>query len=492
MTGGLFVKNTLSLDGTNLSLEVIISLLEGNEYEITLLKQEKKKLKWELVSHEKTLVNAEEVEATHDTLPRNYAACYGKMLPAEIGMASLVLLLNESIKYTDTIREKLIERIMEFINHKIYPCIHDMNKYELSAMSELALIISGEGKTTCFYKGKYSSTQLVLKELKMDTFNLTDNEVQFMMNICCVSTALSILMLKDAKKICKTADICVAMNLEAIRGEVGAFDKRLHELARPYPNQIISAKNTRRLLEDSEFTTEKARIAFGGDKGARCQDAICLRATPQTHGGVRDTIQWLESNLNKEINNISYKVNPIVGYSLDLVIIALADLGNISERRSSRLNDSHLSYGLPMNLVGENPGFNHGFPVIQAAATAVLAELKLLSLPNSSSVIIDSMNKNYNCATYAAAFKSIEVINLITKVLAIEMLMAAQGMDLAKDKLKDYKFGKGTEVALVEFRNYIKVTRKNRFAVPDMVEADRLVNQGIILAKVENTIGKLN
>lgn len=486
------MKNILCLDGTNLTLEIMLSLFEGETYEVTVSKEKKTNIKKEVVNLEKTSVDVKEFESTVAILPRNYAACYGKILPKEIGMASLILLLNESIKHRDILGEELIQRIMALVNHKIYPCIHDMNKYELSAMSELALILSGEGKTICFYQGKYSSTQLVFKETKIDILKFTDYQIHFMMNLCCVSTALSILLLKDAKKICKTADICVAMNLEAIRGETGAFDKRLHELARPYPNQIISAENTRRLLENSEFTTEKARIAFGGDKGPRCQDAICLRATPQTHGGVRDTIQWLESNLNEEINNISYKVNPIIGYSLDLVIIALADLGNISERRSSRLNDSHLSYGLPMNLVGKNPGFNHGFPVIQAAATAVLAELKLLSMPSSSNSMIDPMNKNYNCATFAAAFKSIEAINLITKVLAIEMLMAAQGMDLAKDKLKDYKFGRGTEAALTKFRKFVEVTRKNRFAVPDMVEADRLVNQSIILSEVENVIGKLN
>ena len=486
------MKNTLCLDGTNLTLEIMLSLFEGETYEVTVSKEKKTNIKKEVINLEKISVDIKGFESTDALLPRNYAACYGKILPKEIGMASLILLLNESIKHRDILGEKLIQKIMALVNHKIYPCIHDMNRYELSAMSELALILSGDSKTICFYQGKFSSTQLVFKETKINNLKFTEHQIYFMMNLCCVSTALSILLLKDSKKICKTADICVAMNLEAIRGETGAFDKRLHELGRPYPNQIISAENTRRLLENSEFTTEKARIAYGWDTGERVQDAICIRATPQTHGGVRDTIQWLENNLNKEINNISYKINPIIGYSLDLVIIALADLGNISERRSSRLNDSNLSYGLPMNLVGENPGFNHGFPVIQAAATAVLAELKLLAMPSSSNSMIDPINKNYNCATYAAAFKSIEAINLITKVLAIEMLMNAQGMDLAKDKLMDYKFGKGTEVALAKFRNYIEVTRENRYAVPDMVEADRLVNKSIILSEVENVIGKLN
>jgi histidine ammonia-lyase len=293
------------------------------------------------------------------------------------------------------------------------------------------------------------------------------------------------------EKLAKTADICVAMNLEAIRGETGAFDKRLHELGRPFPNQIISAENIRRVIDGSEFTTEKARMAYGGDHGPRCQDAICIRAVPQTHGGVRDTIQWLKENLQNEINSASHKINPIIGYSIDLMIIALTDLGNISERRSFRLTDTNLTYGLPMNLVGENPGFNHGFPVIQAAATAVLGELKLLAMPCTAYSAIDPANKEYICTTYSSALKSIEVLSLLNKVLAIEMLMTAQGMDLAKEKLTGFEFGGGSKAAHMEFRKHVKMTRVNRFAAPDMVEADRLVEEGTVLCAVEKAIGKL-
>jgi histidine ammonia-lyase len=294
------------------------------------------------------------------------------------------------------------------------------------------------------------------------------------------------------EKLAKTADICVAMNLEAIRGEVGAFDRRLHELGRPYPNQVVSAENIRRIIEGSEFTTEKARIAYGGDHGPRCQDAISIRAVPQTHGGVRDTIDWLKKNLEGEINFCSHRINPVLGYSADLMTIALKDLGNISERRSFRLTDSGLTYGLPMNLVGENPGFNHGFPVIQAAATAALGELKLLAMPCAAYSTIDPESREYICMTYDSTLKAAEVLMLLNKILAIEMLMAAQGMDLVKDRLSDFKFGAGSEAALYEFRKHVRVTRANRFAAPDMVESDRLVAEGTILAAVERAIGKLN
>ncbi len=484
----------LYLDGTNLELDVLFSILEGKSYRIELANEIQLLSDTRLFHIEESNLLPHEIKESQVnplSIPKTYAVSYGETLPKEVGMISLILLLNSSIKHANDLMEGFINRILDFINHEIYPCIHDMNNNELSAMSELALILSGEKGTTSFYNGEYRSTDELLKELNLEKLELNLKEIAFITKLCCVSTALSIQALKEAKKLAKTADICISMNLEGIRGETGAFDKRLHELARPFANQIISAENTRRLLEDSEFTTEKARIVFGGDKGARCQDAISYRAAPQTHGGVRDTVQWLEENLKNEINAISYRINPLVGYSLDLMVIALADLGNISERRSFRLNDSHLSYGLPMNLVGENPGFNHGFPVIQAAATAVLAELKLLALPSAASSVIDGRNDGYNCTTYLSAQKTLEATSLLAKVLAVEMLMTAQAMDLVKDKLKDFKFGKGTTAAIDEFRKHIEMTRVNRFAVPDMVEADRLVAEAVVLDAVEKAIGRL-
>lgn len=481
----------LYLDGTNLKLEDTYSILDGKLYEVKVTKALQGHLDEELFRFIDALMPGIDEEASLLGIPKAYAECYGELLPKEIGMLSLILLLNQSIKYTDTLGTALTERLLCFVNQGIYPCIHKMNRTELAAMCELALVIAGDEGTRCYYNGYYASTEKVLKANGLEKYSYTKNELAFITNLCCVSVSLAVSAQKGAEKLAKTADICVAMDLEAIRGEIGAFDSRLHELGRPYPNQVISAENIRRVIAGSEFTTEKARIAYGWEHGPRCQDAISIRAVPQTHGGVRDTIEWLKKNLEMEINSVSHRINPLIGYSIDLMIIALADLGNISERRSFRLTDTNLSYGLPMNLVGEDPGFNHGFPVVQASATAVLGELKLLAMPSAAYSMLDHISNQYICTTYEAALKAITVLSLLNKILAIEMLMAAQGMDLAKDRLMHFEFGAGSQAALLEFRKHIKVTRVNRFAAPDMVEADRLVNEDIIFAAVERTVGKL-
>ncbi len=485
------MRTKLYLDGSNLELGALFSILEGNHYEVGTLEGTVGQVEEELFMLRESLVPDEESVVTPIDIPRVFAECSGELLSKEIGMVGLLLLLNQGVKYTGILGSRLVDRIVSFVNKGIYPCIHENNRTELSAMCELALSLAGDENARCFYNGGYVSSEKAVEDAGLGKYQYSNEEITFITNLCCMSTSLAVYSLKEAEKLAKTADICVAMNLEAIRGETGAFDKRLHELGRPYPNQIISAENIRRVIDGSEFTTEKARIAYGGDHGPRCQDAICIRAVPQTHGGVRDTVEWLKKNLQEEINSGSHRINPAIGYSIDLMIIALTDLGNISERRSFRLTDTNLTYGLPMNLVGDNPGFNHGFPVIQASATAVLGEMKLLSMPCAAYSNIDPISKEYVCMTYTSALKAKAALSLLEKILAIEVLMTAQGMDLVKDKLTDFHFGIGTNAALTEFRKNVKVTRANRFAAPDMVEADRLVREGTVLAAVESAIGKL-
>jgi histidine ammonia-lyase len=121
----------------------------------------------------------------------------------------------------------------------------------------------------------------------------------------------------------------------------------------------------------------------------------------------------------------------------------------------------------------------------------VLGELKLMAMPCTAYATIDPASKEYVCTAYSSALKSMDVLSLLNKILAIEMLMTAQGMDLAKDKLAGFEFGAGSKAAHMEFRKHVKMTRVNRFAAPDMVEADRLVEEGTVLCAVEKAIGKL-
>lgn len=284
----------------------------------------------------------------------------------------------------------------------------------------------------------------------------------------------------DAKAAVKMADIAVAMNLEAIRGETGAFDLRLSAVARPFPGQIECAANVNALLQGSRVTTDEGRYGYGYDTHPRVQDAICVRATPQTHGGSRDFLNWFKDCL--EAPDCSPE---LLEYAANGLITALADLAHISERRAFRLNDTRLSYGLPMNLVPDAAGLNHGYPVVQSNQAAFVAELKLLTLPTAA------VKRDTECMASYALFKLVKGMALLRKTLAIEVLMCAQAMDIVHAKIPEIPFGKGTQAVHDELRKTISLMTENRFVSPDMCEAERLVENGALLAAAEAAVGEL-
>lgn len=297
-----------------------------------------------------------------------------------------------------------------------------------------------------------------------------------------VLRALGPSVLKRVGRLLSYADLAAAMNLEAIRGELGAFDDRLHRLGRPYPGQIACAENIRRLVAGSEMVCDEGRYAFGYDKAPRVQDAICVRATPQTHGGVRDVFSFAQRQVEADLAEESRSMVR-TELALTALLTALADLTHISERRTFRLNDTHLSYGLPMNLVMGDVGINHGFPVVQSTQAALTAELKLLTLP--------AQLLGEESTAYFSWCKVIKAVELAERVLAVEILMAAQGMDIVAAALPQRSFGGGTEAARRCLRQRVATLTENRFMSPDMMAALELLQQGAILSAAEDAAGVL-
>lgn len=309
-------------------------------------------------------------------------------------------------------------------------------------------------------------------------------ERDFVAKSNCVTTGMAMYICAVAGRAIKTADVAVSMNLEAIRGELGAFDKRLQELGRPYPGQIESAENVRRVTAGSKLTTDEGRYAFGYDKKPRVQDAICVRATPQTHGGVRDIFHWCAAQVASDWNSHAHTLYR-TEYAMDALATALADLAHTSERRSFRLCDTRLSYGLPMNLVPDELGINYGFPIIQSTQAAETAELKLLALPAAA-----IKRKNVSLAYYSVS-KLFELIRKLNRVMAVEILMSAQALDIVHAKIPGYPCGAGTAAAHKCLRGEISMMDENRFVAPDMIAAERLTADGVILKAVEAAVGTL-
>lgn len=376
----------------------------------------------------------------------------GELYHDEISMMALVLLSNAAL-LSPILTPDTKNQLRSALDQGKIPLIHVNHYDEASAMAELL-----------------ESTSVVPEQ---------EEEHTYLCSLGCISLAQAAFVFRKGLMLAETADLCVAMNLEAIRGETAAFDNRLHQLARPFPGQIDAAATVRRFVQGSEFTTDKARKQYGYDTGPRCQDAICIRAAPQTHGGVRDSLTHLQEVLTPQLNAVRSEANHILSHAVEHVTTALADLGNISERRSFRLLDSHLSYGLPDNLVYEAPGYNHGMAVVQEAATALLGELKLMALP--AAACGDMHQTAVAGMQYLSGKKGVRLLPFLEKLLAVELLMVAQGMDLVQRELPTYSFGKGTSAVFVRYRKDVAVTKANRYLIDDLNTTHKLIADGTLL-----------
>lgn len=324
----------------------------------------------------------------------------------------------------------------------------------------------------------------VLEQSEKAGISLADQDKQALTSGFAVEKALGRYLMDRTARVLRYADLCVAMNLEAIRGELGAFDDRLHRLGRPFPGQIDSAQNVRQLVAGTQMACDEGRFAFGYDKAPRVQDAICVRATPQTHGGVRDMFTFAKQQLERDIQDQDVELSRTVLAASGL-LTALADLAHISERRTFRLNDTHLSYGLPMNLVVGDVGINHGFPVVQSTQAALVAELKLLTLPTT---VIAGGEQG---AAYFTLCKLLKALDLTEHVMSVEVLMAGQGMDIVARALPDRTFGAGTRAALQCLRQKVAVLEENRFMAPDMAASLELLQSGALLDAAQAAAGAL-
>ena len=239
-----------------------------------------------------------------------------------------------------------------------------------------------------------------------------------------------------AFKIVKLADIIGALSLEAFDGLIDPFHEELHAL-RPHPGQIDTARNFRKILEGSQLISQPKK---------HVQDPYSFRCIPQVHGASKDAINYASHVLLTEINSVTD--NPTVWADKDLVLsggnfhgqplalifdfvaIALAELGNISERRVSQLIWG--LRGLPEFLVA-NPGLNSGFMIPQYAAAAMVSQNKQLCTPASVDSIVSSNGQEDHVSMGAnAATKLLRVVDNVERILAIELMNAAQALDFRR------------------------------------------------------------
>lgn len=429
-------------------------------------------------------------------LIRSHAAGTGAPLDERVVRAILALRANCLARGHSGLKPETLDRMLAMLAAGVVPVIPEKGSVgasgDLAPLAHLALALIGEGDA--FYRGRRMRTRDALKRARLRPVTLAPKEGLALINGTQVMTAIGSLALLRAERLAVAADVVGAMSLEALRGSHRAFDKRIHD-ARPQRGQVASAANLRRLLEDSAI--ERSHADCG-----RVQDAYSLRCMPQVHGATRDTLRFVREILTIELN--ASTDNPMVfaesgdlvsggnfhgqpvSVALDHLAVATCSLASISERRIERLLNPMLS-DLPPFLA-RNAGLNSGLMMAHVTAAALVSENKVLAHPASVDTIPTSAGKEDHVSMGVhAARKAAEVVDNAVTVLAIEMLAAAQALDI----LKPARPGRGAQAAHRFFRRHVPGMERDRMLAPDIDTARGIVSHPSLRAAVEKVVGPL-
>ncbi len=441
-----------------------------------------------------TLISSEDAEKMQENLIRSHATSVGEPFPEDVVRGIILLRANAVCKGFSGIRVVVIELLLELLNNRIFPYIPRQGSVgasgDLSPLAHLALVLMGEGE--CILNGKRVPSLSVLKNANLKPVKLQPKEGLALINGTQIMSSLGCLAVDDAEKLLKHAQIAGAMSLEALRGTSKAYDARIHAI-RPHPGQMRCASNMRQLIQSSEIVASHKNCE-------KVQDAYTLRCIPQVYGAVMDTIKYVKGVFSIEINSATD--NPLIfddpeeaisggnfhgeplAFALDFLGIAMAEIGNISERTADRLVNPHVS-GLPPFLA-EDSGLNSGYMIAQYTAAALVSENKILAHPASVDSIPTSAGQEDHVSMGPIAGRhAVDIIHNVEQIIAIEMLAAAQGIDFQKE----LKPGAGTYAAWQEIRKHIPHLSEDRVMYPDMEKMLGLIKEGNILLAVEDAVG---
>jgi histidine ammonia-lyase len=449
-------------------------------------------------------ISRDNIERLQENLIMSHAAGAGDPLPAEVARAMMILRMNALVKGYSGIRLETVDFLRTVFNAGIVPMIPSRGSVgssgDLVQLAHLVLCLTGKGKV--WHRGKLVDSAKALRAIGLKPLKLTAKEGLALINGTQMMTSFAALAVRQATKLARLADISATMSLEALRGSDTAFNERIHQL-RPHKGQIECAANLRKLMKGSVIR-ESHRY-----EDRRVQDAYSLRCIPQVHGASRDAIRYAFDVVTTEINSATD--NPLifadtkthleggnfhgqpVALSLDFLAIALSELANISERRIERLVNGSLS-GLPRFLCREG-GLNSGMMIAQYTAASLVSENKVLSHPASVDSIPTSANQeDHNSMGSIGAIKVWQVLKNVQTVIAIELMVAAQGLDFAHIHPVNKQImpaGAGVQKAYDLFRKHVKHLDRDRVLYDDIQIALELVKNDDFLNAVEAKIGGL-
>ena len=464
-----------------------------------------------------TYIPPEDARRLQENLLVSHAVGVGPSLPRDVVRAMLLLRANTLALGHSGCRPDVVDRLLQFLELGIHPVVPAKGSVgasgDLAPLAHLALPIIGHGDVEL--GGHVMPALLALREEGLEPLVLEAKEGLALLNGTQLMSAIGALLLADADRLARTASVAAAQSVEALLGTDVAY-AAAYQLARPHPGQVMVAAEMRHLLRDSGLMAHHHASAH------KVQDPYSLRCVPQVHGAVRDALDHLRRVLDVEMNAATD--NPLIfpeggvadaeaaatggglvisggnfhgepiALALDFAKLAIAELGAISERRTALLLDARLNGGLPPFLARES-GLNSGMMMLQYTAAAMASENKVLVHPASADSIPTSANQEDHVSMGATAARhAAEVRDNVERILALELLVGAQALDLRRDLVASSRgvpaaeapqAGAGVTEAHRRIRGFVARLDRDREMGQDIEAVTRLVRAGGLVDLVD-------
>lgn len=513
--------NTFCLEGENLTIDQVVRVAEASpgELRVEISDRAREKIQYgrrcvkEAVKSGKIhygintgfgafkdkLISPDQLKQLQRNIVVSHSVGVGPVLDQETVRAAILIRANTLAKGHSGVRPELVEALLALLNHGVYPVLPSQGSLgasgDLAPLAHIALVLIGEGEAE--YEGERLPGAEALSRAGLSPLELDAKEGLALTNGTAVSCAVGCRTTWQAENLCHVADIAGSLSLEALHGTPDAFEPALHAL-RPHPRQIECAAYLCRLIEGSTFLREY--------DPRNVQDAYTLRCMPQVHGAVRDAILYARWTLEIELNSVTD--NPVLvfdeegGYrilsggnfhgepvaiAMDYLKLALTELGNIAERRLTRLTDEASNQNTLPAFLTEQGGLNSGFMLAQYTAACLASENKVLVHPASADTIPTSANtEDHVSNSCTAARQAWQIMENVENILAIELFAATQAIDFRRKSLgPEARLGKGTGPVYALVRQHVPFLERDAVMYPHMEAIRRLVRTREITREAE-------
>ena len=419
----------------------------------------------------------DQLEKLQENLVKSHACGTGPEVPAEIVMLMLFLKIQSLSYGYSGVQLETVNRLIDMYNNQVWPRIYEMGSLgasgDLAPLAHLSLTLIGSGEV--HYDGAIYTGEALLKKLSWDKIHFKAKEGLALLNGTQFMSAYGTWSLLHAHRLLKLANLIGALSLDAFDGRLEPFDEAVHKI-RPHAGQVHVAASVKEILKGSAIASQAKK---------HVQDPYSFRCIPQVHGASYDAIQFVTQSFLTEINSVSDNPNIFadadkiisagnfhgqpLALPLDFLAIALAELGNISERRTYQLISG--ARDLPHYLVAD-PGINSGLMIPQYTAASLVSQNKQLCTPASVDSIVSSNGQEDHVSMGAnAATKVYRVVNNLYSILAIELITAAQALHFRRPLTSSTEL----EAFVNTFRQVVPFIETDRELHVDMVAAENFL-----------------